>query len=100
MERNCEWIVLNCSMEGRGREVVAEAEVPASVCEKLLHTTPKAMAEAASAKLRIGSDRAVCLGGNNAHAANIVAAIFLATGQVCLHQGRAGISASILFPKV
>lgn len=35
------------------------------------------------AKLQIGSELAGCIGGSNAHAANIVAAIFLATGQVC-----------------
>lgn len=47
----------------------------------ILKTTPKKMAEVAQAKLANGSAMAGCIGGNNAHAANIVAAIFLATGQ-------------------
>ena len=32
----------------------------------------------------IGSAMAGSIGGNNAHAANIVTAIYIATGQVCL----------------
>uniref|UniRef100_A0A158P829 hydroxymethylglutaryl-CoA reductase (NADPH) n=1 Tax=Angiostrongylus cantonensis TaxID=6313 RepID=A0A158P829_ANGCA len=54
-------------IDGRGRSVVADCILPASVV--------------ASSKLQFGSARAVCIGGNNAHAANIVTAIFLATGQ-------------------
>ncbi|WKX96903.1 hypothetical protein Q1695_012948 [Nippostrongylus brasiliensis] len=68
-------------IQGRGRSVVADCTLPANVVVSILKTTPKQMAEAAMSKLRSGSDKAVCIGGNNAHAANIVAAIFLATGQ-------------------
>ncbi|VDO40013.1 unnamed protein product [Heligmosomoides polygyrus] len=56
--------------------------MPADVVLSVFKTTPKQMAEVAKSKLQHGSDRAVCIGGNNAHAANIVAAVFLATGQV------------------
>uniref|UniRef100_A0A0N4WXI6 3-hydroxy-3-methylglutaryl coenzyme A reductase n=1 Tax=Haemonchus placei TaxID=6290 RepID=A0A0N4WXI6_HAEPC len=66
-------------IQGRGRSVVAECTLPASVVLSIFKTTPKQMATAS--KLQSGSDRAVCIGGNNAHAANVVAAIFLATGQ-------------------
>ncbi|XGW09051.1 hypothetical protein V3C99_011395 [Haemonchus contortus] len=68
-------------IQGRGRSVVAECTLPASVVLSIFKTTPKQMATAAQSKLQSGSDRAVCIGGNNAHAANVVAAIFLATGQ-------------------
>lgn len=68
-------------IEGRGRSVVADCILPANVVLTVLKTTPKQMVEAAKSKLQSGSDRAVCIGGNNAHAANVVAAIFLATGQ-------------------
>ncbi|KAJ1359484.1 hypothetical protein KIN20_018238 [Parelaphostrongylus tenuis] len=68
-------------IEGRGRSVVADCTLPAGVVVSVLKTTPKKMAEAAQSKLQSGSARAVCIGGSNAHAANIVAAIFLATGQ-------------------
>ncbi|KAK6736997.1 hypothetical protein RB195_019595 [Necator americanus] len=68
-------------IKGRGRSVVADCTLPANVVLSVFKTTPKQMAEAAQSKLQSGSDRAVCIGGNNAHAANVVAAIFLATGQ-------------------
>ncbi|KAK5976078.1 Hydroxymethylglutaryl-coenzyme A reductase [Trichostrongylus colubriformis] len=68
-------------IQGRGRSVVADCLLPASVVLSIFKTTPKQMATAAQSKLQSGSDRAVCIGGNNAHAANVVAAIFLATGQ-------------------
>ncbi|CAJ0605548.1 unnamed protein product [Cylicocyclus nassatus] len=68
-------------INGRGRSVVADCTLPASVVLSIFKTTPKQMAEAAQSKLQSGSDKAVCIGGNNAHAANVVAAIFLATGQ-------------------
>ncbi|KAF8381696.1 hmgr-1 [Pristionchus pacificus] len=66
---------------GRGRSVVADCVLPASVVRSVLKTTPRAMAEAGRAKLDSGSAAAGAIGGANAHAANIVAAIFIATGQ-------------------
>ncbi|CAI4225382.1 unnamed protein product [Auanema sp. JU1783] len=68
-------------VNGRGRSVVAECVLPREVVKSVLKTTPAEMAYVASGKLQHGSAMAGCLGGNNAHAANIVAAIFLATGQ-------------------
>jgi len=65
---------------GRGRTVVAEVEVPADVVEEKLKTTPEAMAEVNYRKNLVGSATAGNL-GFNAHHANVVAAIFLATGQ-------------------
>ncbi|CAI2349039.1 unnamed protein product [Caenorhabditis sp. 36 PRJEB53466] len=67
--------------EGRGRNVVADCVIPRDVVTKTFRTTPKDLEELAIAKLQIGSSRAGTIGGSNAHAANIVAAIFIATGQ-------------------
>ena len=66
---------------GRGKTVVAEALIPREVVEKVLKTTPEEIDYVNRAKNLLGSARASSLGGFNAHAANIVAAIFLATGQ-------------------
>ncbi|GMT31338.1 hypothetical protein PFISCL1PPCAC_22635, partial [Pristionchus fissidentatus] len=68
-------------ISGRGRSVVADCVLPASVVKSVLKTTPAALAEAARAKLDSGSAAAGAIGGSNAHAANIVAAVFIATGQ-------------------
>lgn len=66
---------------GRGKTVTAEVTIPRRIVEEKLKTTPEAMQKVAMTKLYLGSARAGALGGYNAHAANIVAAIFLATGQ-------------------
>eukprot|EP00548_Thalassiothrix_antarctica_P000069 CAMPEP_0194141524 /NCGR_PEP_ID=MMETSP0152-20130528/10919_1 /TAXON_ID=1049557 /ORGANISM="Thalassiothrix antarctica, Strain L6-D1" /LENGTH=627 /DNA_ID=CAMNT_0038840169 /DNA_START=171 /DNA_END=2054 /DNA_ORIENTATION=+ len=68
-------------LEGRGKSVVVEAVIPKSVVEKTLKTTVKALVHTNIQKNLVGSAMAGALGGFNAHAANIVTAIFLATGQ-------------------
>jgi len=68
------------AIEGRGRSVTADATVPRAVVEERLHTTPEAIAELNTRKNLIGSAKAGSL-GFNAHVANVVAAMFLATGQ-------------------
>ncbi len=68
------------AVEGRGRSVTADVVIPGELVENRLHTTPKAIAEANTRKNLIGSAKAGSL-GFNAHAANVVAAAFLATGQ-------------------
>uniref|UniRef100_A0A1I7TPP5 hydroxymethylglutaryl-CoA reductase (NADPH) n=1 Tax=Caenorhabditis tropicalis TaxID=1561998 RepID=A0A1I7TPP5_9PELO len=67
--------------EGRGRSVVAECHIKRDIVLKTLRTTPEALAYLTTTKLHIGSSRAGTVGGSNAHAANVVAAIFIATGQ-------------------
>ncbi|KAA0186419.1 Hydroxymethylglutaryl coenzyme A reductase [Fasciolopsis buskii] len=71
------------SILGRGKSVIAEAHLPATVLAQVLHTTALRLVRLAHAKNWTGSAMAGCLGmvGSNAHAANIVAAIFAATGQ-------------------
>ncbi|WP_066411228.1 hydroxymethylglutaryl-CoA reductase (NADPH) [Halorubrum aethiopicum] len=68
------------AVEGRGRSVTADVEVPREVVEDRLHTTPAAIAEINTRKNHVGSAKAGSL-GFNAHVANAVAAMFLATGQ-------------------
>jgi hydroxymethylglutaryl-CoA reductase (NADPH) len=68
-------------IDGRGKSVVAEAIIPGDVVRKVLKTDVDALVELNVAKNLVGSAMAGSIGGFNAHAANIVAAIFLATGQ-------------------
>ncbi|QKY17168.1 hydroxymethylglutaryl-CoA reductase (NADPH) [Halorubrum sp. CBA1229] len=68
------------AVEGRGRSVSADVEIPREVVEERLHTTPEAIAEINTRKNLVGSAKAGGL-GFNAHVANAVAAMFLATGQ-------------------
>ena len=68
------------AVEGRGRSVTADVEIPREVVEDRLHTTPEAIAEINTRKNHVGAAKAGSL-GFNAHVANVVAAMFLATGQ-------------------
>jgi hydroxymethylglutaryl-CoA reductase (NADPH) len=68
-------------IEGRGKSVVAEAIIPGSVIKTVLKTSASALVELNIDKNLIGSAMAGSIGGFNAHAANILTAIFLATGQ-------------------
>ncbi|WP_455449817.1 hydroxymethylglutaryl-CoA reductase (NADPH) [Natrinema thermotolerans] len=68
------------AVEGRGRSVTADAVIPGELVEDRLHTTADAIAEANTRKNLVGSAKAGSL-GFNAHAANVVGAAFLATGQ-------------------
>ncbi|MBO5600592.1 MAG: hydroxymethylglutaryl-CoA reductase, partial [Candidatus Methanomethylophilus sp.] len=67
-------------IEGRGKTVVAEALIPADIVESKLHTTAASIVETNVRKNLIGSSMAGTLGAN-AHAANMVAAFYIATGQ-------------------
>ena len=68
------------AVEGRGRSVSADVVVPGDVVADRLDTTAAAVAEANTRKNLLGSAKAGSI-GFNAHAANVVAAVFLATGQ-------------------
>ncbi|RLF21418.1 MAG: hydroxymethylglutaryl-CoA reductase (NADPH) [Thermoprotei archaeon] len=65
---------------GRGKTVVSEAVVKRKIVEEKLKTTPEAIVEVNVRKNLLGSGLASAY-GLNAHIANIVAAIFIATGQ-------------------
>lgn len=62
---------------------MCEALVPASVVTSLLKTSVSALVDLNLQKNLMGSAMAGSIGGFNAHAANIVTAIYIATGQVC-----------------
>jgi hydroxymethylglutaryl-CoA reductase (NADPH) len=68
------------AVEGRGRTVAADVLIPHDQVESRLKTTASAIAEANTRKNLVGSAKAGSL-GFNAHAANVVAASFLALGQ-------------------
>lgn len=69
-------------IEGRGKSVVCEAIVPAEIVTTVLKTSTHALVDVNISKNMIGSAVAGSIGGFNAHAANIVTAIYIATGQV------------------
>ena len=68
-------------IEGRGKSVVVEATIPSEVVRSTLKTDVKSIVHVNIQKNLIGSAMAATVGGFNAHASNIVTAIFLATGQ-------------------
>ncbi len=68
-------------IEGRGKSVVIEATIPQDVVRVTLKTSVKAIVDVNVNKNLIGSAMAGVVGGFNAHAANNVTAVFLATGQ-------------------
>lgn len=68
-------------IEGRGKSIVAEAVIPGNVVKTVLKTTVEALCNVNVKKNLIGSAMAGSVGGFNAHAANILTAVFLATGQ-------------------
>ncbi|EAW11389.1 HMG-CoA reductase [Aspergillus clavatus NRRL 1] len=68
-------------IDGRGKSVVAEAIIPGDVVRNVLKSDVDALVELNTSKNLIGSAMAGSVGGFNAHASNIVTAIFLATGQ-------------------
>mmetsp|Transcript_55798 Transcript_55798/g.64079 ORF Transcript_55798/g.64079 Transcript_55798/m.64079 type:complete len:434 (+) Transcript_55798:68-1369(+) len=68
-------------IEGRGKSVVCEATIRADVVETVLKSNVDALISLNIDKNLIGSAMAGSLGGFNAQAANVVAAVFLATGQ-------------------
>ena len=68
-------------IEGRGKSVVCEAIIKKDIVERVLKTNVDDLIDLNLNKNLIGSAMAGSIGGFNAHAANNVTAIFLATGQ-------------------
>ncbi|TVU28252.1 hypothetical protein EJB05_19762, partial [Eragrostis curvula] len=68
-------------IEGRGKSVVCEATIKGEVVQNVLKTTVQKLVELNIIKNLAGSAVAGALGGFNAHASNIVTALFIATGQ-------------------
>lgn len=68
-------------IEGRGKSVVADAIIPGNVVRSVLKSDVNALVELNISKNLIGSAMAGSIGGFNAHAANFLTAMYLATGQ-------------------
>ena len=69
---------------GRGRSVAAGVALTHELIEKVLKTDAKSLVEVNYRKNLVGSARAGAM-GFNAHAANVVAAMFIACGQDAAH---------------
>jgi len=67
-------------IDGRGKIVLADVTIPKDVVEGRLRTTVDSAVETCYRKNLVGSAMAMSL-GHNAHIANILAAVFIATGQ-------------------
>ena len=67
-------------IKGRGKTVVAEALIPKKIVEERLHATVDSIIEINYRKNLMGSSLSGTLGAN-AHAANMAAAVYIATGQ-------------------
>jgi len=87
-------------INGRGKKVVASVRIPNDVVKNVLKTTPKKMADLNYRKTILGSAVSGSL-GYNAHFANMIAALFIATGQDVAHtvEGSLGITTVELFDK-
>lgn len=83
-------------IEGRGKSITAELVVPNDIVKNKLKTTSQAIFEVNTAKNLIGSAVAGSL-GFNAQYANMIGAIFLATGQDEAHivEGSMGITTAM-----
>jgi len=68
-------------IEGRGKSVVCEATIRADIVKNVLKTTVDSMVQLNISKNLVGSIMAGSIGGFNAHASNLVTAVYLATGQ-------------------
>ena len=66
---------------GRGKYVVAEMTIPADICARLLKTTPEKIVNLNIKKNLIGTLLAGGIRSANAHFANMLLGLYLATGQ-------------------
>jgi len=78
---------------GRGKKVWAEVTIPRKIVAEVLKTTPEKIVEVVERKIHLGSIMSGSL-GFNAHFANVIAAIFAATGQDLAHvvEGSLGVT--------
>ncbi len=71
-------------IQGRGKTVISEVVLTREVIKQVLKTSPEAMADIVYRKCLLGSALASSY-GFNAQFANVIAAIFIATGQDAAH---------------
>lgn len=86
-------------ISGRGKQVWAEVTLNKKIVKEILKTTPEKVVQIVQTKQHLGSLMSGSL-GMNAHFANIIAAIFLATGQDPAHvvEGSIGITTAEVEP--
>lgn len=77
-------------IEGRGIKAWAEATIPGALLKSTLKTTARAVYDTWLAKCMMGSAMSGAM-AFNAQFANVVAAVFLATGQDMAHVGEGGL---------
>jgi len=68
-------------INGRGKKVNCEVDLDIDIVESILDTNVEKIIDLNKNKNLIGSSLAGTIGGNNSHASNIMAGIFVATGQ-------------------
>jgi hydroxymethylglutaryl-CoA reductase (NADPH) len=66
---------------GRGKSVIAEIIIPRAICTRYLRTTPEKIVDLHLKKNLLGSILAGGIRSANAHFANMLLAVYLATGQ-------------------
>ncbi|NQE44780.1 3-hydroxy-3-methylglutaryl-coenzyme A reductase [ANME-1 cluster archaeon GoMg2] len=71
-------------IQGRGKTVISEVVLTREVIKQVLKTSPESMADIVYRKCLLGSALAASY-GFNAQFANVIAAIFIATGQDAAH---------------
>ncbi len=81
VDKKASWLNMT---HGRGHEVWAEVKIPNRLVQSLLHTSPDAIFETWVSKCMIGSAISGSM-GFNAQYANVLAALFIATGQDPAH---------------
>jgi len=86
-------------IDNRGKKVWAEVIIPKNVLQKVLKVTAQELFDVWLAKCMIGSAMSGSL-GFNAHFSNIVAALYIATGQDPAHvvEGSMGITTTKVLP--
>lgn len=86
-------------ISGRGKQVWAEITIPKNVVRETLKTTPEKIVNIVQTKQHLGSIMSGSL-GYNAHFANIITAIFIATGQDPAHvvEGSLGVTTAEVEP--
>ena len=99
-------------LEGRGKKIYAEVKLSSEILAEALKTDAESLVEVQYRKNLMGSIAAGSM-GYNAHFANVLAAVFLATGQDIAqvvegamgvtsveHRGSGGVFASVYLPDV
>lgn len=92
VDKKASWLNMT---HGRGFEVWAEANIPYALVDSFLHTNPDVLCETWMSKCMIGSAMSGSM-GFNAQYANVLAALFIASGQDPAHVAECSIGITIV----